>query len=113
MIDFYLGSFKARKYLNNRHKSDLLQYLTGNGLRHTSGPVLPIHPLHICIFVILDQFITITLTAGFRKQRSTMTAWLEIQQEWAENSDNKKVTGILLWDLSAAFDTLDCNIIFT
>ena len=40
-----------------------------------------------------------------------MTAWANLQRDWAENSDEKKVTGILLWDLSAAFDTLDADIL--
>ena len=34
----------------NRHKSDLIQYQTGNGLRHASGPVQPIHLLHRLTF---------------------------------------------------------------
>ena len=46
---------------------------------------------------------------GFRPQRSTMTAWQEIQLDWAMNTEQKMVTGVLLWDLSAAFDTLDCE----
>ena len=39
-----------------------------------------------------------------------MTALSAIQQEWAENTANKFITGVLLWDLSAAFDTLNPNI---
>ena len=46
---------------------------------------------------------------GFRQGRSTMTALSAIQQEWAENTANKFITGVLLWDLSAAFDTLNPN----
>ena len=46
---------------------------------------------------------------GFRPRRSTMTAWQEIQLDWAMKSEQKLVTGVLLWDLSAAFDTLDCE----
>ena len=46
---------------------------------------------------------------GFRPKRSTMTAWNEIQLDWAIKSEQKQVTGVLLWDLSAAFDTLDCD----
>ena len=46
---------------------------------------------------------------GFRPSRSTMTAWQEIQLDWAVKTENNQVTGVLLWDLSAAFDTLDCN----
>ena len=46
VIDFYWGSFDARKHLNNKHKSDLIQYQTGNGLRHASGPIQPILTLH-------------------------------------------------------------------
>ena len=40
-----------------------------------------------------------------------MTAWSDIQNIWVRSNDNKETTGILLWDLSAAFDTLDCNIL--
>ena len=48
---------------------------------------------------------------GFRPKRSTMTAWAEVQQSWAKNSANKETTGVLLWDLSAAFDCLDKEIL--
>ena len=46
---------------------------------------------------------------GFRPRRSTMTAWQEIQLDWAMKTEQDQVTGVLLWDLSAAFDTLDCE----
>ena len=46
---------------------------------------------------------------GFRPGRSTMTAWQEIQLDWALKTEQNLVTGVLLWDLSAAFDTLDCK----
>ena len=39
-----------------------------------------------------------------------MTAWEEIQMDWAENTEKNNLSGILLWDLSAAFDTLDVDI---
>ena len=48
---------------------------------------------------------------GFRPKRSTMTAWQEIQLDWAMLTEQKQVTGVLLWDLSAAFDTLDCEVL--
>ena len=35
-----------------------------------------------------------------------MTAWSEIQQDWALKTEADQTTGILLWDLSAAFDTM-------
>ena len=47
---------------------------------------------------------------GFKAGRSTMSALSAIQQEWAENSESNLITGILLWDLSAAFDTLNADI---
>ena len=46
---------------------------------------------------------------GFRPKRSTMTAWQEVQLDWATKGEGGMVTGVLLWDLSAAFDTLDCK----
>ena len=30
---------------------------------------------------------------------------------WSESSEKKEVTGILLWDLSSAFDTLEHKIL--
>ena len=48
---------------------------------------------------------------GFRKKRSTMTATASMQQEWVNNTDEKFITGILFWDLSAAYDTLDPELI--
>jgi hypothetical protein len=35
-----------------------------------------------------------------------MSALSSMQQEWIQNSETKLKTGILLWDLSAAYDTL-------
>ena len=35
----------------------------------------------------------------FRAGRSTMSALAAIQQDWAENSAEKLITGVLLWDL--------------
>ena len=47
-----------------------------------------------------------TTTTG----KSTMSAWADMQQKWSNNCEEKLLTGILLWDLSAAFDTLDAEI---
>ena len=49
---------------------------------------------------------------GFREKRSTMTALSSMQKEWTENTESKKKTGILLWDLSSAFDTLDVELLW-
>ena len=44
---------------------------------------------------------------GFRQKHSTMTAHSSMQKDWVANSDDGLITGLLVWDLSAAFDTLD------
>ena len=46
---------------------------------------------------------------GFRKGRSTETAVASMVAEWVKNYDEGLNTGVLLWDLSAAFDTIDIN----
>ena len=38
-----------------------------------------------------------------------MTAWQEIQLDWASKTKQDLVTVVLLWDLSAVFATLDCD----
>ena len=42
-----------------------------------------------------------------------MTAWQQIQQDWATKTEQKMTTGILMWDLTAAFDTLDHEILLS
>ena len=44
---------------------------------------------------------------GFREGRSTMTALTAIQKQWIASTEEGMMTGVLIWDLSAAFDTLD------
>ena len=36
-----------------------------------------------------------------------MTALTNMQQDWIQNKEEGLKTGLLIWDLSAAFDTLD------
>ena len=40
-----------------------------------------------------------------------MTAWSKIQEQWSTSNENNTTTGILPWDLSAAFDTLDVELV--
>ena len=48
---------------------------------------------------------------GFRKMRSTMTAHANMQQDWIISKEQGKKTGLLIWDLTAAFDTLDIGLL--
>ena len=41
MIDFHSGSFEAKKHLNNRHKSDLIEYQTGTDIGTLMFPFNP------------------------------------------------------------------------
>ena len=41
-----------------------------------------------------------------------MTALAEIQRDWTKNAEAKKITGVLFWDLLAAFNTLNSNLLF-
>ena len=47
---------------------------------------------------------------GFRAQRSTMTALSSMQREWISNTEDGLTTGVLVWDLSSTFDTLDIEL---
>ena len=40
-----------------------------------------------------------------------MTALSEIQRDWTENTESQKITGVLFWDLSAAFDTINSELL--
>ncbi len=47
---------------------------------------------------------------GFRVGRSTMTALSAMQKDWIQNTEEGLTTGVLVWDLSSAFDTLDIDL---
>ena len=55
-----------------------------------------------------------TLSFIHRAKHSTMTAHANMKKDWTKNTEEGLMTGILIWDLSASFDTLDtellCNI---
>ena len=42
-----------------------------------------------------------------QSKRSTMSALSAMQEEWTRNTENKLKTGVLLWDLSAAYDMVN------
>jgi hypothetical protein len=48
---------------------------------------------------------------GYRAQRLTMTALSSMQKEWIRNAEEGLMTGILVWDLSSAFDTLEIDLL--
>ena len=48
---------------------------------------------------------------GLRTFRSTMTALTAMQREWIRNNEDGLITGILVLDLSAAFDTVDTGLL--
>ena len=50
---------------------------------------------------------------GFRSGRSTMTALSTMQKDWLKNTEDGLMTGILIWDLSSAFHTLDVDLFLT
>ena len=47
---------------------------------------------------------------GFRKNRSTMTALVQMYDRWICGANNGMINGVVLLDLSAAFDLVDSNI---
>ena len=40
-----------------------------------------------------------------------MTAHEHMQKEWTNNTEEGLMTGILIWDLSAAFDTINIELL--
>ena len=48
---------------------------------------------------------------GFRKNRSTLTAALQMYDRWVSGAKQGKLNGVILLDLSAAFDLVDSKIL--
>jgi hypothetical protein len=58
-----------------------------------------------------EKYILPASQHGFRHGRSTTSALLSAISEWTERREENKVTGVILFDLSAAFDLIDCEIL--
>ena len=50
---------------------------------------------------------------GFRSLHSTVTALLDLTNQWYYNIDRGMINGVLFLDLKRAFDTVDHNILLT
>ena len=50
---------------------------------------------------------------GFRSLHSTVTALLDLTNQWYYNIDRGMINGVLFLDLKKAFDTVDHNILLT
>ena len=48
---------------------------------------------------------------GFRKNRSTLTAAPQMYDRWVSGARQGKVNGVILLDLSAAFDLVDSKLL--
>ena len=48
---------------------------------------------------------------GYRQHRSTQTALIQMYDRWLEAANNRQISGVVLLDLSAAFDLVDHNIL--
>ena len=51
--------------------------------------------------------------SGFRSLHSTVTAFLDLTNQWRFNIDRGLVSGILFLDLKRAFDTVDHQLVLT
>ena len=51
--------------------------------------------------------------SGFRSLHSTVTALLEVTNDWAYNIDKGTVNAVVFWDLKKAFDTVDHHILLS
>ena len=51
------------------------------------------------------------MQSGFRLCHSTLTALLDITNDWFSNTDNGLLNGVLFLDLKKAFDTVDHEIL--
>ena len=60
-----------------------------------------------------DNNFLYTYQSGFRPLHSTLTALLDIPNEWCFNIDKGMVNGVLFLDLKKAFDTVDHAILLT
>ena len=49
---------------------------------------------------------------GYRKNRSTLTALLELYEKWVKAANKGEISGAVLIDLSSAFDLVCPDIFF-
>ena len=60
------------------------------------------------ILILLDYSVVLHNFLLGEKSKLLLTLNLSCIK-WAQKTEDGLITGVLLWDLSTAFDTLDCN----
>ena len=60
---------------------------------------------------MLDHILYPLLQSAYRKSHSTETALIKVQNDILMNMDRQQVTLLVLLDLSAAFDTIDHQVL--
>ena len=51
--------------------------------------------------------------SGFRPNHSTVSALIQMCDEWLENMDNGKLNGVVFLDIKKAFDSVNHDILTT
>ena len=87
-----------------------------NSYRPISCLSIPGKVLETCAKIQIVQFFeTHSLFAlskhGYRNRRSSTSALIQMSSEWQEAINNKKIAGVLSFDLSSAFDAIDSTIL--
>ena len=106
-------SWKYSKVLPLHKKEDLLE-------RKNYRPVAILSPLSKVLEKIVYEHLYDYFTVnrifhpnlhGYRKNRSTQTALLQMYDRWVRAASAGQVSGVVLLDLSAAFDLVDPNLL--
>ena len=58
-----------------------------------------------------DNSILSKFQSGFRPLHSTVSALIQMCDDWFENMDNGKLTGVIFIDIRKAFDSIDHSIL--
>ena len=57
--------------------------------------------------------IVLEKNSGFRPNHSTVTALIQMYDEWLENIDNGTLKGVIFLDIKKAFDSVNHDILIT
>lgn len=96
----------------NLPPNDLTSYRPISNLNFISKIIERIIHNRLCTH--LNSFPSLTpFQSAYRRLHSTETALLRIQNDLLQSVNNKKVSALILLDLSAAFDTIDHQILLT
>ena len=107
----YVDEWKQARVTPIFKSGDRLQCENYRTFCFTSGKVFEKEVFRQLYSYLTENSLQSNFQSGFRPKQSTITALIQMCDEWLENMDNGKLNGVVFLDIKKAFDSINHHIL--